>query len=258
MRMQGPKSLTEGMRPQAPSGLAIALGFLLLGTPVAGLPAAPAAPASEQASGNGGQAIFDRAQTFLLRRDRGRAQQLFEEAEKAGGPYADLARLHRIRLLAKESRKEGETRQAAVRKLLDGFADPESGQMAWFLAAVSLYEAGEREAGLEIAVEAGRVFEGTRWGGAARLFAAEVFFENQEFAPCMDQLLRLLDDRESQDFEAAASLLLARVYLAPGEHHSPRRATHLLERFLSDRPPYSTSPWRGEARRLLARVRVRY
>lgn len=214
--------------------------------------------APETATGGEGQAIFDRAQTFLLRRDRSRAQQLFEEAEKAGGPYADLSRLHRIRLLARESRKGDETREAAVRKLLDGFADPESAQMAWFLAAVSLYEGGEREAGLEIAVEAGRRFEGTRWGTASRFFAAEVFFEKGELAPSMDQLLRLLDDRENREFDAAAAFLLARVYLQPGTHHSPRRAVHLLERFLSDKPPYSTSPWRLEARRLLGRIRALY
>lgn len=234
--------------------LLLAVGFCAL---PAALAAAPAAGAESQA-GAEGQVLFDRAQTFLLRRDRSRAQELFAAAEKAGGPYADLARLHRIRLLAREARKENETRGAAVRALLDGFADAELGQLAWFLAAVSLYEGGEKEAGLDIAVEAGRRFEGQQWGGAARFFAAEVFFEKGELAPCIDQLLRLLDDRGNETMHAAATYLLARVYLEPGDYNSPRRAVHLLERFRGEALPYAKSLWRDDARRLLQKVQVLY
>ncbi len=247
------------MRPlfrQRASARVLCVALLLIG-PTANVVAAPAAGA-DSSGGAEGQMLFDRAQTFLLRKDRGRALQLFEQAEKAGGPYADLSRLHRIRLLATESRKDNETRGGAVRKALEGFAEPELGQLAWFLAATALYEGGEREEALDIALEAGRRFEGTRWGSAARLFAAELFFENGELSPCTDLLLKLLDNRENRDLEDAAVFLLARVYLESGDHHSPRRATHLLERFLSEKPPYQRSLWRSPALRLLARIRARY
>lgn len=234
----------------------LCLALLLFG-PTAGVAPAPALGA-DASGGAEGQMLFDRAQTFLLRKERGRALQLFEQAEKAGGPYADLSRLHRIRLLATESRKDNETRSAAVRKALEGFTEVELGRLAWFLAATALYEGGEREEALDIALDAGRRFEGTRWGSAARFFAAEIFFENGELSSCTDLLLKLLDNRENRDLEDAAVFLLARVYLESGDHHSPRRATHLLERFLSEKPSYRRSLWRGSALRLLATIRTRY
>lgn len=231
----------------------IVAAFLFFGT--VSLGSAPSEVGSGQSPDGGPAAVlFDRAQTFLLRRDSARALELFSQAAKTGGDYAELGRLHQIRLLATEKRPEGESRAKAVRALLTGFGEPAREQLAWFLAAVSLYDSGETEAALDLAVEAGRTFDGTRWGGAARFLAAEIFFEKQELAPAADQLLRIVDDRENTEHLDSATFLLARIYLAPGRLHSRRRGLHLLERFAGSEPQFTNSIWRRRALALLARL----
>ena len=172
--------------------------------------------------------------SYLMQGDKVRARRLLERAAAAKGQLGDLARLQLIRLLAVEKRKKGESRLPQVRAMLDQMRDPVNRGEAWYAAIQSLYDYGETDASLELALEVPQRFAANRaLSSRAAFLAAQILTERRQYAAALEQLFAVVDLKpkafraelaESDSRIDDAYYLLARIYLSRGEYYSPRKA----------------------------------
>jgi len=196
--------------------------------------------------------------SYLLQGNRAKARELFQKAAAAKGQYADISRLQLIRLLALEKRKAGESRLPQVRAALKKIEDDSWLKQAWYAAMRSLYDYGEKEGALELALEMPQRFPESKMADAAALLAAEIMYERRHLSAALDQLLGIVNKHPKGDGEYTddAYYLLALVFNTPGEYYSPRKAYGALLAFrrFKDRRAFKRSIRLEEARRLLEQL----
>lgn len=219
------------------------------------------APGAEQGAGDGAddsRIFFEVAFSYLLQGRDQLARRNFERALAAGGDYADLNRIALVRLLGREKRAPGTSRLPEVRALLGQVQQRDLIGTAWFAAMEALYDYGERDAALELALEMPRRFPDSDRADEALLLAARILMERQRRAAALDQLFYLLDRHGDSDQLDEAHFLMAKIYLDPGVYYSPVRARAALEPFVrpagAQKELFTASLWRERALQLFARL----
>ncbi len=242
--------------------LALLIGLFPLNLPAQEVPAQggelPLAPGAGNQAGKEDEAqesrlYFEIAFAYLLQGRDDLARRNFEKALAAGGDYSDLNRIALVRLIAREKRNPGASRLTEVQAILKEVQGQDLIGTAWMAAIEALYDYGERDAALELALEMPRRFPAAREADAAVLFSARLLFERQRRAAALDQLFYFLSRHKDSDLLDEAHFLLASIYLDPGLYYSPSRARAALAPFLNPgagQDVFAASLWRESAIRL--------
>lgn len=197
--------------------------------------------AGEELPGDAARTAYEMGFSYLLAEDNKQARTFLEEAVAAGGPYADLARIELVRLLAFGARDTAaqpvaeDTILPPIRQVLLGFEDRTRIPRAWYAAVQALEQAGQYAPSLKMAMELALRYPAAAEADDALLAAARLHYANGNPAAALEHLFRILKEYEQGDRVSAASYMIARIYSTPGEYYSPARACAALE-FLRTAP----------------------
>ena len=193
--------------------------------------------------------------SYLLAGNKSKARLHLNKAMGMKGRYADLSRLQIIRLLAFEKRKAGEIRLPQIRRILSRVEDESLKIQSWYASIQSLYDYGEKDSALELALEMSHRFPNSKLADAATFFAAEIFFERKKYAAALDRLFWITgrDQKMNGAFLDDAFYLIARIFISPGYYYNPAAARNALLAFRKYRkyPAFKNSMWRSEALKML-------
>ncbi len=178
---------------------------------------------------------------YLLANEPLRARGYLEEAAATGGPFADLARLELVRLIATGAGAAGVDTDAdaantvddaaviaEIRGVLLAFEDRTRIDEAWYAGVQSLETAGRYAAAIELALELPlRYPNGPRADDALYAAARLRKAEGQKLA-ALEPLYRIVESYASGELREPAYLLIAHIYSEPGPLFSPARACAAL------------------------------
>lgn len=201
----------------------------------------------EDLPGDAARVAYELGFAYLLANEPQRARSYLEEAAATGGPFADLARLELVRLIALDVAISGAATEAGagtadqtnaavpdadviaeIRGVLLAFEDRTRVDEAWYAGVQSLETAGRYAAAIELALELPlRYPNGPRADDALFVAARLRKAEGQKLA-ALDPLYRIVESYATGDLRESAYLLIAHIYSEPGPLFSPARACAAL------------------------------